>query len=650
MIGTLPVADPRTVARAARRLLAADRRTVTVMVVLNVLAALAGLGGPWLFGRIVDAVTGGSGTATVDRLALAVLACAVVQTLLSRSALRLGHRFGERTAARIREGFLERSLNLPAAVVERVPTGDLVARGTTDVDAVATTLRNVLPEMFVAIVRMVLITVAVVVLSPPLGAAGLLGFTGIWFVTRWYLCRAREAYLREGEANSAMADELAATTAGARTIEAFGLRARRLAAGHAAIAETNRTRLATLRLRSVFFPLVEFSYVAPIVVVLLAGGALYFAGSVTLGTVAAALLYLRQMVGPLDTIMLWIEQLQSSSASFARAEGLATVPPDRTTPVRAADHAPPGRAAARTAPGRVSDRTASGRVADHAPPRQAADRTTPGRTADHVTPGRAADHALPGRVADRAAPGRVAEGGTTGWVPDGDLIEVRGVRFVYEPGRDVLLDVDLTVRPGERLAVVGLSGAGKSTLGRLIAGLDRPHTGSVTVGGVPPADLPPDELRRHVVLVTQEHHIFRESLRDNLIVAAPDDVLRRALRTVGADWADDLDADLGENPPDGARAQQLALARVVLADPHTVILDEATALLDPTAARDAERALAAVLHDRTVIAIAHRLQTAHDADRVAVMEGGRIIELGSHDELLRACGPYASLWASWHGT
>jgi ABC-type multidrug transport system fused ATPase/permease subunit len=183
----------------------------------------------------------------------------------------------------------------------------------------------------------------------------------------------------------------------------------------------------------------------------------------------------------------------------------------------------------------------------------------------------------------------------------------------------------------------------------LIAGVDRPAAGTVTVGGVPIADLPPDELRQQVVLVTQEHHVFRESLRDNLIVAAPDDVLRGALKTVGADWADDLDRDLAQQPLDGAQAQQVALARVVLADPHTVILDEATALLDPTAARTAERALAAVLHERTVIAIAHRLQTAHDADRVAVMDDGRIIELGTHDDLVAADGPYAALWHSWHG-
>jgi ABC-type multidrug transport system fused ATPase/permease subunit len=565
----LPIADQRLVSRAARRLLAADRRTVVLMLVLNALAALAGLGGPWLLGRIIDTVTGGHGAGQVDRLALAVLACAVAQMLLSRYALTIGYRFGERTAARIREEFLQRSLDLPPAVVERVPAGDLTARGTTDVDAVATTLRDSLPQVFIATVQMLLIVIAVVVLSPPLGVAGLLGFSGIWFVTRWYLRRARDAYLREGAANSVMADELAATTTGARTIEAFDLRERRLAKGHAAIAETRRTRLATLGLRTVFFPLVEMSYVVPVVLVLLIGGRLYFTGSVTLGTVAAAVLYLRQLVGPLDSITLWIEQLQSSAASFARVEGLAAVPADRTRAIRA---------------------------------------------------------------------------------PDGDRIEVRAVRYAYESGQDVLHDVDLTVRPGERLAIVGLSGAGKSTLARLIAGVDRPDAGSVTVGGVPIADLPPDELRRQVVLVTQEHHVFRESLRENLMVPAPDDVLRRALKTVGADWADDLDRDLGEDPPSGGEAQQLALARVVLADPHTVILDEATALLDPTAARSAERALAAVLHDRTVIAIAHRLQTSHDADRVAVMDGGRIIELGSHDELLEAGGPYASLWRTWHGT
>jgi ABC-type multidrug transport system fused ATPase/permease subunit len=274
------------------------------------------------------------------------------------------------------------------------------------------------------------------------------------------------------------------------------------------------------------------------------------------------------LIDPLDTILIWIEQLQSSGASFARVEGLAAVPRAETDPAR---------------------------------------------------------------------------------LPAGDRIEVAGVRYAYDGGPDVLHGIDLIVRPGERLAVVGLSGAGKSTLGRLLAGVDRPRTGTVTVGGVPVAGLPPDLLRRQVVLVTQEHHVFAETLRENLMVQAPDAELRAALDTVGADWAGDLDADLGVQPIDGAQAQQLALARVVLADPHTVILDEATALLDPTTARTAERALAAVLHKRTVIAIAHRLQTAHDADRVAVMDAGRIVELGTHDELVAAGGSYAALWRRWHG-
>jgi ABC-type multidrug transport system fused ATPase/permease subunit len=566
MTSTLPIADQRMVGRAALKLLAADRPSVLAIVTLNSLAALAGLGAPWLLGRIIDTVAGGGGQ--VDRLALAVLGCAVAQTLLTRFALAIAYRFGERTAYRIREGFLRRALGLPAAVVERVPAGDLAARGTTDIDAVANTLRDILPSMAVGAVQIVFIVSAVVVLTPVLGVVGVLGLSGIWFVTRWYLRRARDAYLAEGAANSVLADELTATTAGARTIEAFALRERRIAAGHAAITETRRTRLATLALRSVFFPLVETSYAVPGVLVLLLGGLLYIDGRISLGTVVTAVLYLRQLVGPLDSILIWIEQLQSSSASFARVEGLAAIP---------------AASAAGTDP------------------------------------------------------------------PRDDRIEVRGVRYAYDPGHDVLHDVDLTIRPGERLAIVGLSGAGKSTLGMLIAGVDRPAAGTVTVGGVPIADLPPDELRQQVVLVTQEHHVFRESLRDNLIVAAPDDVLRGALKTVGADWADDLDRDLAQQPLDGAQAQQVALARVVLADPHTVILDEATALLDPTAARTAERALAAVLHERTVIAIAHRLQTAHDADRVAVMDDGRIIELGTHDDLVAADGPYAALWHSWHG-
>jgi len=247
----------------------------------------------------------------------------------------------------------------------------------------------------------------------------------------------------------------------------------------------------------------------------------------------------------------------------------------------------------------------------------------------------------------------------TGREPDGEQLAADDVRFSYVEGRDVLHGVSLDVGVGERIAMVGPSGAGKSTLGRLLAGIHPPRTGSVTVGGVGLTELPLDDLRGHVALVTQEHHVFVGSVRENLVLARPgssDADVRGALAAVDAlDWVealpDGLDTEVGSGgrAVTAAQAQQIALARLVLADPHTLVLDEATSLIDPRAARHLERSLAAVLEGRTVIAIAHRLFSAHDADRVAVVEDGRIAELGSHDELVAAGGSYAALWDSWHG-
>ncbi|MFF4212741.1 ABC transporter ATP-binding protein [Streptomyces sp. NPDC001796] len=577
--GQLPVAERVDVRRAAVRLVRADGRAFAAVLALNAAASGAGLAGPWLLGRIVDEVRSGAGVGAVDRLALGILLCSLAQLLLSRWARYVGHRFGERTLARVREEFVDRVLALPASVVERAGTGDLTARGTADVATVGTTLRDAGPELLINTVQALFLLGAVFALDPLLGAIGVFALMPVWCVLRWYLRRARDGYLAEGAANSQVAEIVAATASGARTVEAFRLQERRIATSRDALDVSRRRRLYTLSLRSVFFPVVEVSYVLPVAGVLLAGGALQAHGAMSLGSVVAAAVYLQQFSSPLDEILMRVEQLQSSGASFARVEGLARAP-------------------------------------------QAGPEGTPA-------------------------------------VPADDRIDVTDVHYAYDRGGEVLRGVDLTVRPGERLAVVGPSGAGKTTLSRLLAGIDTPTEGSVTVGGVPVCALGPERLRRQVVLVTQEHHVFLGTVRDNLRVAEPsatDEQLWAALAAVGADdWVrelpDGLASELGPTGcrTDGSQAQQLALARVVLADPHTLILDEATAMLDPTTARHTERALAAVLKGRTVIAIAHRLHTAHDADRVAVMENGLLTELGTHDDLVTAQGAYAALWRTWHG-
>lgn len=241
--------------------------------------------------------------------------------------------------------------------------------------------------------------------------------------------------------------------------------------------------------------------------------------------------------------------------------------------------------------------------------------------------------------------------------PRHDRVTGQNLRYQYRAGHDVLHGIDLELAAGERVAIVGPSGSGKSTLGRLLAGIHAPTQGRATVGGVDLTALPLSDLRREVALVTQEHHIFRGTIRDNVVLArenADDATILTALRTVGADsWINGLEAGLrtqvgpGHLLPTPAQAQQIALARLILADPHTLVLDEATSLIDPRTAQQLEGALNALLTGRTVVAIAHRLHTAHDADRIAVVDDGQIIELGSHDELIARDGEYAALWRAW---
>jgi ATP-binding cassette subfamily B protein len=571
-----------------RSLLAPMRARVAGTTLLLLLQQAAVQTGPLLVAYALDtAVPAFRGHDHGPLIAVAVgyLLCALASGGLQWAFIVAAARVNQNVLLDLRGRIFRHAQALSVDFHERYTSGRLISRSTTDVESLRELLDEGLQELVTVILSFVYISAMLLWLDLGLGAVAVASFVPLYLLVRSYQRRAGRVYRERSTAIAAVIVKFVETMNGIRPVRAF----RREAANDADFAalngrheRANGDALLEMARYVVGSRLVANTAVAGIV---LWGAYRVTDGSLELGALAAAVLYLRRLYDPIDRLGMFLNSYQSAAASLEKIAGLLAQTPSVPEPSKPRQLPPP----------------ASG---------------------------------LPGR----------------------DVAFDR-VSFGYRTGGEVLPRFGLHIPAGQTVAVVGSTGAGKSTLAKLLARFYDPSDGRVLLDGVDLRDLPAPELRRGVVMVTQEAFLFSGTVADNIAIGRPEatrEEIEHAAKAIGAHdfistLPDGYDTDVrkrGGRISAGQR-QLVAFARALLADPAVLILDEATSSLDIPGEQAVQRAMATVLRGRTAVVIAHRLSTVEIADRVLVMEGGRIVEDGTPAELMAGPGRFADLHRAW---